>query len=59
MARDEAATQAKVLLAGHARELATQSTILIGASLELPKVLNDAITDIIMSFVPDITQVRV
>ena len=59
VARDEAATQAKVLLAGHARELATQSTILIGVALELPKVLNDAIEEIIMSFVPDITQVRV
>jgi hypothetical protein len=57
VARDEAATQAKVLLAGHARELATQSAILIGAALELPNAFNDAIQDIILSFIPDITQV--
>jgi hypothetical protein len=57
VARDEAATQAKVLLAGHARELATQSAILVGAALELPKAVNDVIQDIIMSFVPDIAQV--
>lgn len=56
VARDEAATQTKVLLAGNARELATQSAILIGAALELPKAFSDAIQDIIMSFVPDITQ---
>ena len=56
VARDESATQAKVLLADNARDLATQAAARISAKFELPAFVGDAIEDIIMSFVPDITQ---
>ena len=56
VARDESATQAKIMIADNAHNLATQAAAMIEASFELPKALGDAIQDIIMSFVPDVTQ---
>ena len=56
VARDESATQAKVLLADNARDLAVGIGVGIAAKWELPRFVADAIEDIIMSFVPDITQ---
>eukprot|EP01047_Picozoa_sp_COSAG01_P025373 COSAG01_NODE_1599_length_9768_cov_27.481849_4_plen_1677_part_00 len=56
VALNETASQAKVLLASNAHDLARKAAIMINAALEMPKVLGEAIEDIIVSFVPDVTE---
>jgi hypothetical protein len=56
VARDETATQAKVLLAKNADDLAQQVAVMINAALELPNFVAESVEDIVLSFVPDVTE---